>query len=91
MVTLPDMLCFRNMDDIFKEISAKAFYGKKKFTLPPDPNISDGSDTDEEEGAETTAEDDSNSPFLSGKQYYLLQTNQKHNKVNQLLYDRYYE
>lgn len=58
------------MEDIFKEISAKCFYGKKKCAVPPDPDISDGSETSDDEELVRIVEG-GNSSLTSGKKIFV--------------------
>nr|CAH7751055.1 unnamed protein product [Callosobruchus chinensis] len=54
------------MEDVCKNpISSTSFYGRKKYTLPPNPDISDGSDTSDEETEIVTVMETQNTPLDS--------------------------
>nr|CAH7768903.1 unnamed protein product [Callosobruchus chinensis] len=54
------------MEDVFKNpISSTSFYGRKKYTLPPNPDISDGSDTSDEETEIVRVMETQNTPLDS--------------------------
>nr|CAI5824287.1 unnamed protein product [Callosobruchus analis] len=54
------------MEDVFKDpISSRSFYGRKKYILPPKPDISDGSDTSDEETEIVRVMETHNTPLVS--------------------------